>query len=93
LKKNNRHLEKLYPKNNPYFGVFFQRILVCSQYGDHPPSKNLSYFVCNFSNPLQKVGNLFEIPASNGLPPSKDIDVILAFFFKSVVVLATEALS
>jgi hypothetical protein len=49
--------------------------------------------VCNFSNPLQKVGNLFEIPASSGLPPSKDIDVILAFFFKSVVVLATEALS
>jgi hypothetical protein len=47
--------------------------------------------VCNFSIP-QKIGNLFEIPASSGLLPSKDIDVILAFFFKSVV-LATEALS
>jgi hypothetical protein len=47
--------------------------------------------VCNFSIP-QKLGNLFEIPAFSGLPPSKDIDVILAFFFRSVV-LAPDALS
>jgi len=47
--------------------------------------------VCSSSNPLSKVINLFEIPTSSGLPPLKDIDVIMAFF-KSVV-LAIEALN
>ncbi len=47
--------------------------------------------MCSSSNPLSKVINLFEIPTSSGLPPSKDINVIVAFF-KSVV-LATEALN